>query len=384
MVTSAEGPAVALGEHFDIREAPLDSLPPSLHIPESLASKLSWVSGSKTLRWVGELSTKDVHLLKNLSRNRQYQAAVRLLCDPPRPGGYNKGAAFVSVFRWALLLLVAEIVKRIVEGMYEPLAIHPKQWYFFPDEIKTEYAVGFLQFITTLLIVFRYFTCLVDWIWRYAGISKDTDLTNDAWVARLWAVQARVLFNVAALSSLEFILIYHASKAVHGGDVVHWLHFLILLVIVDSVAFFLPNVIRFLVTLVREKMHTFLMLCVIGIMKVAHTIRLPIDASADNGNLTDSVHAEIQMVRMAAKEQLHETNEDYGIWNLIDFTVLAISLGFLYVALELPWLSARHPELWVSCFLAIATLLVSWLNLKRKYSTYLVHFTILGLRPHSI
>jgi hypothetical protein len=382
-MTSETGVGIGLDKKIEIREAPLDSFPASLEIPESIKDKLSWCPSNKVLRWAGDLSPANEQLLKGLSRNRQYQAAIRLLSYSQYSVRYNRGAAFISAFRWILLLLVAEIVKRIAEGMYEPVSIHPVQSYFTLDELRTEYVIGFLQFITTILIVFRYFTCLVDWIWRNAGISESTDLSNDRWVCRLSAVPLRILFNVAGLSLLEFVLIYHASKAVHGGDVAHWLHFLILLVVVDSIAFFVPNTLLLAVTFIKVNAHSFFMHCAIGIMKFAQKFGRSVKPNGEPSHLAESAQAEIQIIRQAAREQLRETKEAYGIWNLIDFSTLTLSLMALYFLPKLQLLGIQRPELPVCLVLTIVTLSLSWLNLKQKYSTYLVHLTVLGLRPGS-
>ncbi|MDX6709063.1 MAG: hypothetical protein QOH96_79 [Blastocatellia bacterium] len=259
-------------KHTDWRctRVQIGARPSDLTIPDKWASRLefSTTDDGSYLHFRGVMSRRNRTELKALSTDRPFKAAIDQLYLDSRTF-LNRGESFVSVFRWVLILLSAKLFEKIADGVFDVLTVqHPAKpilriSYAAPiwlhkiydgasalvvgyglqiDEVQRAYAIGFVQFVVTVLLLLRYFICVVDPVWRKTGITTHTDFANDAWRGRLAAVQVGTLVKVAAIASFEFFFLYHSARSIQKVD--HWLHFLLLLVLADILLFLVPNFVR--------------------------------------------------------------------------------------------------------------------------------------------
>jgi hypothetical protein len=259
-------------EHTDWRctKVPIESAPADLTIPSKWISRLefSTTNGTSFLHFRGVMSRRNKKELRGLSTDGPFKAAIDRLYLDSRTF-LNRGESFISVFRWVLILLSAKLFEKIADGVFEGLTVqHPaKQILLLSnsmpgrlqnfyngvaalivgyglqiDEVQRAYVIGFVQFVVTVLLLLRYFICVVDPVWRKAGITTHTDFGKEDWRNRLGTVHVATLVKVAAIASFEFFFLYHSARSIQKVD--HWLHFLLLLVLADIGLFLVPNFVR--------------------------------------------------------------------------------------------------------------------------------------------
>lgn len=375
----------------------------SVHLPETPVGnlenehwdgRLQYQAAEKKLTFQGVMGRWRKWRAKKLSNDYFYRRAINNLARESRYF-FSNGEAFVWVFRWVLLLLAAKLFERIADGVYEVLKVHgtfnlmqtwiPQQlqpmviefsnllqsWGIDIDEIQRGYLIGFLQFTVTILLLVRYFTCVIDPIWRAVGINKHMDFGKREWHERLKNTKMWTIVYVGLITSIEFFFLYHSAKAV--AEVDHWLHFLFLLVLADIILFFLPNLGRTVYQLIR------LVFALISNVRMYRWYKRGLKLGSIETE-TDEIKGIYEKSKLAIKskylgilKKLGSIWVDYFFWDIFD--LLAIVAGL--------YLLKTHPgdkgKLLACVVVATLTVMISALNLFFNRHVYHTHISVLKL-----
>jgi hypothetical protein len=364
--------------------------------PEYWGGRLKYDANSKSLKMFGVMGRsrklwakyqwrKKDHFFRRAIDNLSWESSYFL----------SNGEAFIWVFRWVLLLLAAKLFERVADGMYEVLKAHGSVDFFLSllpqstqvtlnnfnkwfadwgigiDEIQLGYFIGFLQFTVTLLLLIRYFTCLIDPIWRAVGISKHTDFSKGAWKERLKNTKLWTIIYVGLITSVEFFLLYHSAKAV--SDISHWLHYLFLLVLADIFLFFVPNILKSLYHVIR--------LIPIGIRDVRmHWWYKRGKKLGDNTEWREAVKKIYEANRAVTTEKrttilkkLGSIWVDYFFWDVFDLFSICAGLCVLRTH------AGDEGKLLACLTVAGLTLIISALNFFINRDVYHTHISVLKL-----
>lgn len=384
---------MAVNDRFEeapkpVTEVPLESEPGDLVIPPSWRDRLSYSKEKRVLVFRGRLARKERKEAQRFSRNKHYKTAVKQIYGQSC-GFLNTGVVFVSVFRWVLLLLFALTLEKMADGLCvrmtgEPLFQSLVLLYPFADRvlgspasgIADQYLVGFLQLVTTILLLVRYYGCLVDQIWR-TKVDMGLDFRDKKWQERLADVSHARVLGTASISLIEFVLFYHAALAV--PNVRQWLQFLTLIVLVDTLYYFvLPILIGFI--------RSFPYYVVAGIIRIlrllltwlSHISEKLSDSTGRIGQALDRIKAEMEVPCLRRAESLFKYGRSainaYALWNCLDLVTLAIALASYNFSVSV------EADL-VACVIAASTtVLVSWFNLSYNRDDYRIHIAVLRLQ----
>jgi hypothetical protein len=286
------------------------------------------------------------------------------------PHRFNKGAVYVSGFRWLLLLLFALLLEKAADGIiqrtvYSPQFLKPEVLAPFVNieqppfsSILTPhwtYISGLLQFAVTLLFAIRYFLCLIDPLERKAGLNIEGLADHDSKI--IWNALREVggleIAIVSVTSLLEFVLLYHAVMSF--GSFQQWATFLLLLVIVDSLIFFcvvrnLAGVAKRQVKVIEDKIKKanawrINKLKAISGNHLEQTLSQDVDALqvVEALSTNSTIKTQVQQIELHFRAELAKQTErqeywklvqqrfqrvtgDYGPWNLLDGLTIALTL----------------------------------------------------------
>lgn len=356
--------------------------------------RLVYQAAEKKLIFHGVMGRWRKWRAKKLSKDYFYREAINNLAKESSYF-FSNGEAFVWVFRWVLLLLAAKLFERVADGVYEVLKVHgtlnllqtwiPQRlqpmvvdlsnwlqaWGVNVDEIQRGYLIGFLQFIVTILLLVRYFTCVIDPIWRAVGINKHMDFGKGECLQRLKNTKIWTIVYVGLITSLEFFFLYHSAKAV--AEVDHWLHFLLLLVLADIALFFLPNIGRTAYQLIR------LAFALISNFRMYRWYKRGLTLGR-----RDTEKEEIKKIYAESKSAIKSKYKgilkklgsiwvDYFFWDVFD--LLAIVAG-LYLLKTYP---GDEGKLLACVVVALLTVVISALNLFLNRDIYHTHISVLKM-----
>ena len=165
---------------------------------------------------------------------------------------HNRGTIFIVAFRWIILLLFALTFEKLADGvairvtggehftgnsLFAGIPIGILLGSDTPThEVSWNYLLGTLQLIVTILLIIRYYLCLVHKIW--ASVFPDVDkinFNNPSWRDSLINVPMKTIIGTAIVAFSELYLFYHAALSV--PNTYQWLNFLLMVVIIDSIYF---------------------------------------------------------------------------------------------------------------------------------------------------
>lgn len=377
-----------------VTRVPLEAKPDDLEIPEDWESRLRYCESERCLIFYGMMSRKEKRKTETFSKDPSYFEAIDTVFQNSR-NFLNKGAIFVSVFRWILLLLTALMFEKISDGICYRVTgetffatlklalplVHKLQGYSIGG-VEWDYVIGVLQLITMILLLTRYFLCLIDPIWRRTGISKDTDFNNVHWIQLLSTIRPRRIFGVAFISSVEFVLFYHAALSI--PNINQWLHFLLLLILADTVYFLIIPALKSLHLIalffvgINILILSFILLLLLSIPLIIGIVIwnfFGINLKWEQVfNILTSVESKFHNILDPIQERIGSIWRDYGPWNFLD--LLTIAAGMLF------W---RHsfginPDLFAASIIMILTVVVSIWNFFRNRDVYYTHINVLKLK----
>jgi hypothetical protein len=389
---------------FQSWEVTLTTEPPDLKLGDptiaaELFGRLQYSATRKKLFYFavsGPMTSADLEKFRSYSADANYQAALTRLHQTSRTF-FNIGEKFISLFKWILILTTAEVLKAIAGTVYDnlstpaatPMPAFPSKDFLWAalhsvavpesiSEMVKSDLVSFAKVITTVLLLIRYFVCLVDPVWKSVGIYPGRAFADGGWREKLSRVRLETLCGVAALSLIEFLILFHAAKAV--TSVMLWLECLWLLVIVDSLAFFLlPPVFAACIwgfhkwiRLPMFYMKDFYSALRHHIKSWRHTRGLAQEAPPAED--LDRVLWKLESLKRdidEARDRAKRPTRDYGYFNLFDW--LSISIGMLL--LKIP----AAGEVTAVVSLTVMTLAVSLWNFHTNRALYQTHFAVLTL-----
>ncbi|MEZ5358286.1 MAG: hypothetical protein R3F48_05600 [Candidatus Zixiibacteriota bacterium] len=174
----------------------------------------------------------------------------------------SPGVIYTRVFKFVTLLLFSLLLEKCAEGIIQRGGVDlplrditvglpiwlGQSFVNFTGQPHWKYICGFFQLAVTVLFAAKYFLCLIDPIERIAKVDSVAVkwITYPDLLSGLSPIRGWHIFMVTLISIPEFVIVFHAC--VSFCSIKQWIIFLILLVLWDSIAFFvlLPSLILFI------------------------------------------------------------------------------------------------------------------------------------------
>jgi len=299
----------------------------------------------------------------------------------------NSGRLFVNVYRWILLFLMTLAVEKGLDALAFKVSsdgcpFFTKTVVFIPQLLSSEtrnlsYGVGILEVATLLMLMVRYFGCMVEPITQKCRDEKGViDFTTVTWQDKLANVGSLRVSMVLFVTAFEFLFTVQAALAL--PDVRQWLFFIALLTLFDLCCFIVLPSAAWVISMLLCILGSFLHACAEGMVHMIGELKTilgstppPLTAPAAQTR-REALHDKFLALRKIARNALAQWVPRYFMWTAFDVVIAIVGIGLTFTQL---------PDEYTVLIVFCLYLLVSVANMFKNRHLYKDHLNVLILSP---
>ncbi len=311
------------------------------------------------------------------------------------PDSMRPGILFISAYKWILALLAAFMFEKMADGIcYRltgetlftslKLTLPPFGWSFQNlnwRSIEWAYITGIFQFISSLLLLGRYFSTVIHPI--RDGVGKDEDLGVEQWRIRVSNASWGTFVKLCVFMMVEFIFFYHAATSISQID--QWLIFLLFMVLADVVFFLRKSLIKLIAGIAKFialLIAYALCLIIIAPPEVLSQVIATAIPSFPKMNfierLIEKIKEQFKDYVVKSRKALGEQWHAFAPWDLWDFISIVLVL-FIYHFFK-DSMDTVLLELFTSATFMLLTLVISYYNFNINKILYINNIKIISLK----